>query len=153
MISQTAEYALRAMVWLASNPDAPQTNQQIAEQAKVPPGYLQKVMQALGRGGLVTATRGVGGGFLLARPATGISIYEVIDAVDPFKRIHTCPLGLASHGRQLCPLHRRLDDALASTELSFRMTNLSELIDQPGQSVPLCEHSTRPAAVPIPDKR
>ena len=143
MISQTAEYALRAMVWLASSPDAAQTNQQIAEQAKVPPGYLQKVMQALGRAGLVKATRGVGGGFLLARVPAEISIYEVVNAVDPFKRIHTCPLGLASHGTKLCPLHRRLDDALASTELSFRMTNLAELIDQPGQNVPLCEQGKK----------
>lgn len=139
MISQTAEYALRAMVWLASNPELAQTNQQIADQAKVPPGYLQKVMQALGRAGLVKATRGVGGGFLLTRAPADTSIYEVVNAVDPFKRIHTCPLGLAGHGAKLCPLHRRLDDALASTELSFRMTNLAELIDQPGHSSPLCE--------------
>ena len=46
MLSQTVEYSLRAVVWLASHADCPQTNQQIADATLVPAGYLAKIMQA-----------------------------------------------------------------------------------------------------------
>ena len=61
MISRTAEYALRAVVVLGSSPGGPLTTHQIAEQTRVPSGYLSKVLQALGRAGLVEAERGLRG--------------------------------------------------------------------------------------------
>ncbi|MGE5608271.1 MAG: RrF2 family transcriptional regulator, partial [Bacillota bacterium] len=82
MISQTAEYALRAAVCLASNPESPMTTQQIAAMAKVPAGYLSKVLQAMGRAGLVDSTRGLGGGFVLTRDPKELTIFQVIEAVD-----------------------------------------------------------------------
>jgi Rrf2 family protein len=138
MLSQTVEYALRAVVWLASNPKQPQTNQQIADATQVPSGYLAKVMQALGRGQLVTAQRGKRGGFLLARPAETISVLEVVNSVDPIQRIRTCPLGIASHGSRLCPLHARLDAAMAMVENAFRGSSIAEVLAEPSRSRPLC---------------
>ena len=64
MISQTAEYALRAVVFLSMNVDAAFTTQQIAVATKVPAAYLSKVMQSLVRAGLVRSQRGLGGGFI-----------------------------------------------------------------------------------------
>ena len=80
MFSQTAEYALRAVVWLANNDDAPMTTNQIAKATQVPPDYLSKVLWALGRSGLVHAQRGKNGGFTLTRPADELSILDVINA-------------------------------------------------------------------------
>jgi DNA-binding IscR family transcriptional regulator len=54
MFSQTAEYALRAVVALADSGGQPLTTQQISTVTQVPPDYLAKVMQALGRSGLVS---------------------------------------------------------------------------------------------------
>jgi Rrf2 family protein len=139
LISQTAEYALRAAVCLASNREAPMTTQQIAAMAKVPAGYLSKVLQAMGRAGLVDSTRGLGGGFVLMRDPKDLTIYEVIEAVDPVQRIHTCPLGIKSHGENLCPLHRRLDDAMAMVERAFRDSTIAELLRTGSKSKPLCE--------------
>ena len=138
MLSQTVEYSLRAIVWLASHADDPQTNQQIAEATLVPAGYLAKVMQALGRGGLVTAQRGKHGGFLLARAATEISLLEVVNIVDPIQRIRKCPLGIPSHGSYLCPLHTRLDAAMAMVENAFRDSSIADLLAEPTESKPLC---------------
>jgi Rrf2 family protein len=138
LISQTAEYALRAVAALAGHPDEPMVTQRLAETTKVPAGYLSKVLQSLGRAGLVNSTRGVGGGFVLARPATEITIYDIVQAVDPLQRIRTCPLGLASHGAHLCPLHRRLDDAMKQVEDAFRASNLAEVLAEPTDSKPLC---------------
>ncbi len=138
MFSQTVEYALRAGVWLASQQDKPQTTQQIADATLVPVGYLAKVMQSLVRSGLVSAQRGRGGGFLLTRPATQVSVLEVINSVEPFRRIKECPLGIKAHGSRLCPLHARLDGAMASIERSFGETSLATILAEPSASKPLC---------------
>jgi Rrf2 family protein len=100
---------------------------------------LSKVLQSLCRAGIVHSQRGAGGGMTLTKKPDELTILEVVNAVDPIARIRTCPLGLASHGVRLCPLHRRLDDALASFENAFRNTTLAEVIAEPSESTPLCE--------------
>ena len=120
MISQTAEYALRAVASLVSDHGRPKTTQQIATATRVPLPYLPKVIQALARAGLVHSRRGLHGGVSLVRDPETLSIIKVIQAVDPMQRITTCPLGLEAHGTQLCPLHRRLDDAFAMVKQAFR---------------------------------
>jgi len=138
MISQTTEYALRAVVYLADQNGEPRTVVQIAEVTQVPAGYLAKVMQNLSRAGLVKSQRGLNGGFTLMKPAERLSILEVVNAVDPLRRFPECPLGIASHGRQLCPLHRKLDDAAQLVEDAFRDTMVAELLAVPASRKPLC---------------
>ncbi|MFO1021906.1 MAG: Rrf2 family transcriptional regulator [Planctomycetales bacterium] len=139
MLSQTVEYALRAVVHLADeSPDA-RTTQQISEATQVPKPYLSKVLQSLCRSGIVRSQAGIGGGMSLARSPDDLTILEVVNAVDPIVRIETCPLGLKTHGRRLCPLHRRLDNALAMLQESFGTTTLSQLMNQPDSPHPLCD--------------
>lgn len=139
MFSQTTEYALRAIVWLAAHSSEPQTTLQIAAATRVPAGYLSKVLQALGRARLVSSQRGLHGGFTLTRPARKIRVLEVVNAVDPIQRIETCPLGLKSHGKNLCALHRRLDNAIAHIENAFSESTIADLLAEPSNSPPLCE--------------
>lgn len=138
MISQTTEYALRAVVWLASHPDRPLTAQRIAEATRVPAGYLAKVLQGLSRAGLLRSQRGLGGGFTLARAPSALSIWEVVQAVDPIRRITQCPLGFDLHGEKLCALHQALDDAIAQLERDFTRRTIADLIRDTGDSAPLC---------------
>ena len=128
MISQTAEDALRAVVFLAENGKTRWTAQRIAEATKVPPGYLAKVMQNLARAEVVDSQRGVHGGFSLRKAPEDVTVLEVIEAVDPIPRIHSCPLNLEAHLDRLCPLHRRLDEATAVMEESFRRSTLAEML-------------------------
>lgn len=139
MFSQTAEYALRAIIWLASNPEFPFTSQQIARSTQVPPDYLSKVMQSLGRAQIVRARRGKNGGFILALPAADLTILDVVNAVDPIRRIRTCPLSLKAHRQNLCRLHRRLDQALEMIETAFRETSIADLLADSSSERPLCE--------------
>ena len=138
MISKTVEYALRAVVYLADQDGEPRTTSQIAEVTKVRGPYLSKVLQSLGRAGLVHSQRGLHGGFTLARDAATVTVWDVVDAVEPLQRIHTCPLNLAAHRHRLCPLHKRLDDVLAATEHAFRSTTLADILAEPTTSKPLC---------------
>lgn len=139
MLSQTVEYALRAAVYLASQVPEPRTTDEIAGATKVPRAYLSKILQGLARSGVVRSRRGIGGGVTLVKRPEDLTILEVVDAVEPIGRITTCPLGLESHGVRLCPLHRRLDNALAAVEDAFRGTTLAEVLAEPSESVPLCD--------------
>jgi len=139
VISQTAEYALRAMICLAADPKRSLTTQQLAAATRVPAGSLSKVLQTLGRSGLVVSQRGLGGGFAAGADPKGISVLDVINAVDPIRRIRSCPLHLNAHGTELCPLHRRLGDAMAVAEKAFAETTLAELLGRPARSRSLCE--------------
>ena len=145
MLSQTVEYALRAATFMASAPGESHTVERIAEATQVPIAYLAKVLQQLVRGGIASSRRGVGGGFRIAKAPARLRILEIVQAVDPIRRITTCPLGLAAHGRRLCPLHRRLDDALAAMEAAFAATTLAEIIAEPSRSRPLCDFPAVPA--------
>jgi Rrf2 family nitric oxide-sensitive transcriptional repressor len=137
MFSQTTEYALRIAVYLAALGGEPATIAQLAEITKTPQGYLAKVLRSLSRADIVKSQRGLHGGSVLARPADQISILDVINAVDPIKRITTCPLNLPSHGANLCPLHRRLDNALELVEKALADSTLAELVVDPAGSKPL----------------
>jgi Rrf2 family transcriptional regulator, nitric oxide-sensitive transcriptional repressor len=139
MFSQTVEYALRAVVFLADQAPDPATTDQIANATKVPKPYLSKVLQNLGRGDIVRSQRGIGGGVTLVKSPKDLTILEVVNAVEPIERILVCPLGLKSHGKQLCPLHRRMDDSLATVEKAFKSTTLAELLAGSTGSHPLCE--------------
>jgi Rrf2 family protein len=139
MFSQTSEYALRVVVYLASQGGQPRTTSQIAAATRVPEGYLSKVLQALGRAALVKAQRGLHGGFVLDRDPQGLTIYDVVMAVDTVQRIRSCPLGIESHGTRLCAVHRRMDDALAMVEKVFRDSTIAELLAQSTGSEPLCD--------------
>ncbi|MCA9010583.1 MAG: Rrf2 family transcriptional regulator [Planctomycetaceae bacterium] len=139
MISQTVEYALRAIVTIAQHEGQPCTAKKLAWITQVPLLYLSKLMQGLVRGSLVTSQRGLHGGLLRTRSPSELTILDVFNVVEPIKRITQCPLRIQSHGTNLCPLHRRLDAAIAATEKIFQETTLAEMQSQPGSVTPLCE--------------
>jgi Rrf2 family transcriptional regulator, nitric oxide-sensitive transcriptional repressor len=146
MFSQTAEYALRVIVFIGTLRGEPATTRQIAAATRVPEGYLAKLLQSLSRAGLVKSQRGLHGGSVLARPVNEITIYDVVTAISPLPRIVSCPLDLPSHGTRLCPVHRRLDDAVAMVEKIFRESSIADLIADPTTSIPLSEVASSPAA-------
>jgi Rrf2 family nitric oxide-sensitive transcriptional repressor len=143
MISQSAEYSLRAVLCLAAQPaGSALTTQQIADRARIPAGYLAKVLQTLGRAGIVTSQRGLNGGFSLAVPPNALTLLAIVSAVEPSRRITECPIGNPDHALSLCPLHRRLDAAAAGVERMLRETTVADvLVESVGQ--PLCEHDKK----------
>lgn len=135
MLSQTMEYALRAMTCLAQlDPEESANSETIAERTQVPQGYLSKILRDLVVAELVDSQRGRNGGFSLARPANKISLLDVVNAVDRLQRITRCPLGNPAH-LKLCPLHQRIDRALDHIEREFQGTTLDEVL-VPARSAP-----------------
>ena len=83
-VSTRGDYACRALLSLALHQEAsgPTSVRDIAERTGLPQPYLEQILLALKGAGLVKSKRGVGGGYVLSRPASEIRLSEVISAVD-----------------------------------------------------------------------
>lgn len=138
MLPKTAEYALRAAVWLGRTPNTPQSADQLAKAIRVPRRYLHKVLQDLVKAGLVRSQSGPGGGYALTRSPDEITILDTINAVGCIQRIRRCPLGLDSHS-SLCPLHEELDKAYAAMEDAFSRVTVAQVLSRPSLIQPLSE--------------
>ena len=138
MLSKTAEYALRAAVWMAREPHQPQSAEQLAIRTKVPRRYLHKVLQDLVHAELMRSQSGPGGGYSLTRNPETITILDVVSAVAPLERIRHCPLGLPSHTK-LCPLHNELDQVYAAAEAALARVTLGQLTRSTSPIIPLCD--------------
>lgn len=134
------------MSWLALSPDERVPSSIIAEKTQVPGDYLAKVLQLLGEAGFIEGRRGVRGGYRLAMPAAEINLLNVINAVSrdemQLKPITSCPLKLANHGSNLCPLHRTMDEAIAALIGVLGERSLEDLVDKNATTKPLCDAQT-----------
>ena len=137
MISDTAEYALRAVVWLMQDPSRSQTTRQIAEGTRTPLDYQSKVLQLLAKSGITRSQRGIGGGIRLVVPTDALTVLDIVEAVDPVQRIRSCPLGLEEHGTCLCPLHKGLNDAVDQAVAVLARAKVIDLLDNSSPSIPL----------------
>ena len=158
MFSQTAEYALRAVACLAREQGRAMTTRQIADAAGAPAGYLSKILQTLARAGVVSGQRGVNGGFVLAKRPEDLTLLDVVRVADGSRRITACPLGLPEHAPGLCPLHRRLDDAVAQAEQTLGGVTIADVLDEPLCSskepgAPTCTGERAGACRPDSDRR
>jgi Rrf2 family protein len=119
-------------------PDELVSTSQLADVTHVPMNYLAKVLQSLAKADLISGRRGVGGGYRLARPASEISMLDVINAINPIQRIQSCPLNLENHSGKLCPLHSRLDEAAAEMIRRFGNISLFDMLEEDPTTRPLC---------------
>ncbi|WP_147867415.1 Rrf2 family transcriptional regulator [Stieleria maiorica] len=141
MLSKTAEYALRAVTFLASSEacdKTPSSADGISAGTQIPRRYLNRVLQDMVATGLIESKCGPRGGYALARVAAKITILDVVNAVAPLGRIASCPLGLKSH-TSLCPLHAELDRAYAETEAAFAAVTIKQLLDSASPIIPLVD--------------
>ena len=82
-ITRQADYAVRAMVYLAQlGPDQRAATGQIARDKSIPPSFLAKIVSQLSVAGLLQTSRGARGGVSLAKPAEAISLLDVVEAID-----------------------------------------------------------------------
>jgi Rrf2 family protein len=81
-ISAKADYAVRAAIQLASSSEFPVTSESIATTQQIPAKFLEAILSELRHSGLVKSRRGAHGGYWLSRPASEISVADVIRAVE-----------------------------------------------------------------------
>lgn len=98
-LSTRGKYGLYAMMYLAQRVnEGPQPLRAIA-QLNLPDQYLEQLLGCLRKAGLVTTVRGAQGGYMLARPASEITIGHIIDAMEGPLNLSEC----AVEGEPACP--------------------------------------------------
>jgi Rrf2 family protein len=107
LISQTAEYAIRAMSAIATLPEGIKIRAaDLGRATGIPTPYLSKILRRLVLAGLLDSQKGQGGGFSLARPAVEIPFINILKAVDAYPTDRRCAFGWGSCDRlSPCPLH------------------------------------------------
>lgn len=106
-LSMTAEYAIRAMVQLASEKSNEKMHiSEISSKQGIPESLLRKIMGNLVKLGLVYSLRGKGGGVLLARPGNEITLLDVIEGIEGKIYLNQCLIGPDLCDRTpYCPVH------------------------------------------------
>lgn len=129
MLSQTAQYALRAALAIAAQPDGQSLGAaRLAQVLKVPPNYLSKTLYQLARAGLLESNRGKLGGFRLARPADRITLLEVVSLFDEMSSGRVCLLGRpVCSDHSACAAHARWKAVSDRNATFFRETTLADL--------------------------
>jgi|UniRef100_A0A7C4PJG1 Rrf2 family protein len=96
-ITRQADYALRAMIYLARlEPSQRAATSQIADEQRIPPSFLAKIISQLSIAGLIHTSRGARGGVSLARPPEDISVLEVVEAIDGPIALNECTTAAGS---------------------------------------------------------
>jgi Rrf2 family iron-sulfur cluster assembly transcriptional regulator len=81
-LGSKGDYSVRATLHLASAGGRRVTSREIAENMQIPPKYLPQVLGDLIKAGLIDSVPGPGGGYALARPASAISLLDVVEAAE-----------------------------------------------------------------------
>jgi Rrf2 family protein len=89
-ITRQADYAVRAVLHLARNGDQRTATSAIAEEQRIPPSFLAKIVSQLSIAGLLHTSRGARGGVTLARNPKDITLLEVIEAIDGPIQLNEC---------------------------------------------------------------
>jgi FeS assembly SUF system regulator len=90
ILSKLADYGVIVATHLAAAPERQMTAAMLAKEAKLPRATVAKVLKTLAHAGIVAGARGAAGGYRLARPATSISIAEVVAAIDGALSLTQC---------------------------------------------------------------
>ncbi len=129
ILSQTSEYALRAATLLAQHADpGPLDVTVLAKALGIPRNYLSKTLSQLVRAGVLESVRGKHGGFRLARPATNLTLYDVVEPFEHFAGTRRCLLGQSvCNDRQPCAAHEAWKAIGERIVRFFRGTTLADL--------------------------
>jgi len=136
-LTKKADYGLMALKYLAEQSagavPAPASAKDIADAYHIPPQLLAKILQTLAKAGLLVSHAGTNGGYALSRPATDISAFEVIRAIDGPLFITSCitihgTCDLAGHCTIKEPL-RKVNDSIKDLLSAIRISDLAEATD------------------------
>ncbi|HUI87775.1 MAG TPA: Rrf2 family transcriptional regulator [Anaerolineales bacterium] len=131
-ITRQADYAVRAVLYLAHQDNAERAaTSTIAEEQRIPPSFLAKIISQLSIAGLLHTSRGARGGVTLAREPRDITLLEVVEAIDGPIQLNECAgeEGKCTFGDE-CPLHSVWCEAQSELVKRLKATNFADLILQ-----------------------
>jgi Rrf2 family transcriptional regulator, nitric oxide-sensitive transcriptional repressor len=128
MLSQTVEYALRATIYIAREPDRPKRASEVADAIEAPPTYMAKILGQLARAGILESARGASGGFKLDRAVSDLRLHDIVAAFEANEQ-RRCLLGTGLCGANpSCAVHARWAPIAKSMDAFFADTTLADLL-------------------------
>lgn len=134
-LSRQADYAVRAMVDLAGPaPELRVQTRDIARRQQIPNAFLPRIIASLSRAQLIHTYRGTGGGVTLARPASQISLLDIIQAIEGPIRLNRCTYEPGRCNRELfCRVHPVWGQAQDHMNQLLGGTKLADLVNAPSE--------------------
>ncbi len=131
-ITRQADYALRAMLYLAKlEPNQKAATSQIAEEQKIPPSFLAKIISQLSIAGLIHTSRGAHGGVSLARKPEAVSLLEVVESIDGPISLNECTLDPdVCVFSETCPIHEVWCETLKELVRKLSEKTFDKLIER-----------------------
>jgi len=135
----SVEYGLHTLLWLVSEHPKRASSRDLAEMQGVPAAMVSKIMPKLEKAGIVNSSDGISGGYELAKPATEVSVLDVVDAIEGDRKLFNCkevrrgcvlfggtPPSWSVDG--LCRIHAVMLRAEKRMRLELAKTNLADLV-------------------------
>ncbi len=132
VITRATEYAVRTVMYLAQQPKSEIVlKKDICRTQDVTPAFLTKILQPLIKAGIVTSQRGVGGGFLLAKDASEITLFDILQAEEGPLKLNHCLLDAESCARDAyCSAHDAWSEAQQALANVLKNYNIADLVRQ-----------------------
>ena len=130
-VNKLTDYATVLLIDIA-RADGVRPTQRIAERTGIPLPTVAKIMKSLNRAGLVSSTRGSGGGYALGRPAAQISVADVIQAVEGPIALTACAdtsdeqCGIES----LCPVSGKWNRVNMAVRSALEEVTLADMVEE-----------------------
>ncbi len=135
-VTKSTRYALYAAAEMATARDTPVTVAGVAARYAIPEGALAKVFQRLVRAGLAVGTRGIGGGYRLARPASTITVLEIFSVFERPRVPGVCLLhdqpGRPCPRQSECGLHWLFEEVDELVRCTYESVTLQTLVRRAG---------------------
>jgi Rrf2 family transcriptional regulator, nitric oxide-sensitive transcriptional repressor len=129
ILSQTAEYALRAVLYMARRDGERTSAEQIARALGAPANYMSKTLNQLAKAGVVTGARGPTGGFRLAIPAEELTVARVADSFSTPRANPICLLGdRPCSSANPCDAHHRWTAVTQAAAAPLAQTTIADLL-------------------------
>ena len=146
LFSRRCEYALQAVIFVASKPDGRMTSiRELTSAISIPYHFLAKILQDLSHKGLLVSHKGPKGGFALGMPPEEISLFHIVEAIDGLGYARSCVLGFPECSEDHhCSLHTEwaaVRDRIHGMLVGRNIAQLALEMQKPGY----------PGEAPIPD--
>ncbi|MFN3134688.1 MAG: RrF2 family transcriptional regulator [Candidatus Kryptonium sp.] len=136
-ISKSLGYAIHALVYMATRGDKKLVRaSEIARECGLSVSYMMKILQALRRAGIVDSTIGVKGGYILARPLSEITLYDIVVAIEP-PRNEICYLStdIGCRFKKNCLVRVLFGEVNEKVKMYLESVNLQAVVDSLGDKI------------------
>ncbi|MBT8187085.1 MAG: Rrf2 family transcriptional regulator [Croceitalea sp.] len=131
MLSNSSKYAIKGVLYLAmkSSTEKKILAKELSVPINVPPSYIAKLLQELGKHGIVSSTKGPKGGFYLNEANRIIPLIKIVDVIDGGYRLKSCMLSLSDCNEDHpCPLHKMVGNTKSNFVKQLQETTVNDLV-------------------------